>query len=238
MTPLTLNSISSSLAQAARRLGAGVMLNFNARGQEGELHLTPLLSSAPLSTETWLHSAVGAFCLSDAGAVLSLLGELPVAVEGDNQPWYWQLVSQRLSPAIAGSLGLIGPVEGDCPQGPLLHAQLHIRLGEERLHAQLAAPPETWLHWLQAPNWQGIRTSAHEALVLHIPLELGRLELTAEQVASLQPGDIVLPTLARFDCAGSGYLELANRQWAAQVNSRSGKLFLNLHHEESAQHEH
>ena len=238
MKPLALDPIPTALAQASRALGAGVTLNFQARGHDGELKLLPMLPGAPSSAETWLHTSVGPLCLSDAGAVLSLLGELPVAFEGDDQPWYWQLVSQRLSQGVAGALGAICPLDGDVPAVALLHARLHVRLGDERVQAQLAAPPETWLNWLQAPEWQRIRTALHEALVLQVPLQLGRLELSAEQLASLQPGDIVLPTQASFTCAGSGHLELASRYWAAQVSSRGEKLFLHLSHEEGGQHEH
>ncbi len=238
MTPLALGAISSVLAQASRALGAGVTLNFQARGHDGELKLLPMLPNAPSRAGTWLHTNVGPLCLGDAGAVLSLLGELPVTCEGDDQPWYWQLISQRLSQGVAGALGAISPLDGDAPAVALLHAQLHVRLGDERVQAQLAAPPQTWLNWLQAPEWQRIRTALHEALVMHIPLQLGQLELSAEQLASLQPGDIVLPAQASFTCDGSGHLALASRYWAAQVSSRGEKLFLNLRHEESSQHEH
>lgn len=240
MRRLPLRQLPADLAQASRALGAGVALAFSARGLDGELQLLPALpgSAAVAADASWLESAVGPLCLSDAGAVLSLLGELPVTLGGDEQLWYWQLLSQQLSPALAASLQLLAPAAQAPEDGPLLHARVHVRLGAEQLWAALAAPPQSWLNWLQAPAWRRLHSAVHEQLKLQFPVELGQLQLSAEQLASLQPGDIVLPTQTLFDCAGQGALNLAQQRWGAQLSAHGERLFLNLRHEESGHHEH
>ncbi|GAB0065909.1 hypothetical protein IBA8402_16700 [Pseudomonas syringae] len=69
------------------------------------------------------------------------------------------------------------------------------------------------------------------------PLIVGELSLTREQIASLRPGDVVLPARCRFDSAGQGSVTLAGRQWAARTDQQAQHLFLQLSHEEHSHHE-
>ncbi|MCF5637794.1 type III secretion system protein, partial [Pseudomonas syringae] len=69
------------------------------------------------------------------------------------------------------------------------------------------------------------------------PSTIGELSLTLEQLASLRPGDVVLPARCLFDSAGQGVLPLAGRSWAAQAEHQAQHLSLRLSHEEHSHHE-
>ncbi|KPY96154.1 Type III secretion protein HrcQa [Pseudomonas syringae pv. spinaceae] len=78
MNALCLRKVDPLLAQVSRELGAGQCLSFSAQGQQAELTLLPLIASDETPAKgVWLNTAVGALCLSDAEALLSLLGDIP-----------------------------------------------------------------------------------------------------------------------------------------------------------------
>ncbi|SDH58098.1 type III secretion protein Q [Pseudomonas flavescens] len=228
MNRLALRQVTARQAQATRALGAGVSAAFHARGLAGELCLVPLSAQAAAAPGTWFDSAIGPLHLSDAGAVLSLLGELPVSVAGAPQAWYWQALSQQLSPLIAESLSPLSMRESAPQAEAQLRCTLRVRLGEEIVHAQLATSAETLLDWLQAPLWQPRRRPFPATLELHEPLIVGLCELSGEQLATLRPGDVVIPSEARFDCDGHGVVTLAERRWIAQTQACGARLLLNL----------
>ncbi len=91
MSALRLRKVDALLAQATRALGAGRRLGFSARGQHAELSLLPQHEDARIPADgVWLNTAVGPLLLSDAEALLSLLGEVPLTLGGEYQAWYWQ----------------------------------------------------------------------------------------------------------------------------------------------------
>ncbi|MBD1554527.1 type III secretion system protein [Pseudomonas typographi] len=238
MTALALRQVPAAVASATRALGAGARLAFSAQGMAGTLSLEALPAGHGAATGLWLNSAVGALRLSDAGAVLSLLGEQPVVVEGEPQSWYWPFISQYLSTAVAHSLAPIEPLASAAPEGPLIECRLRVQRGEEQVHAYMGATPGTLLRWLSAPGWQRQHNALANTFAVPFPLVLGRATLTAEQLASLRPGDVLLPPQCLFDTEGHGQVELADQRWAARAHHHEHRLLLTLSHEENDHHEH
>ncbi|KPW87099.1 hypothetical protein [Pseudomonas syringae pv. coryli] len=237
MSALRLRKVDALLAQATRALGAGRRLGFSARGQHAELSLLPQHEDARIPADgVWLSTAVGPLLLSDAEALLSLLGEVPLTLGGEYQAWYWQLFNQRLSPVIADLLAPVAPFS-DAPTEPAIGCRVLVRLGSERLDAHLHAAPATLLRLLGSADWQVLNRNVDQSWSVATPLIVGELSLTLEQIASLRPGDVVLPARCRFDSAGQGSVTLAGRQWAARTDQQAQHLFLQLSHEEHSHHE-
>lgn len=257
-SPLTLREVSADVAEASRLLGAGVSCSYTAQGQRGELTLrlipddanrdgSPFVGPAlagNTSSLTWFDSAIGPFALSDAEAVLSLLGELPVTLGGEHQPWYWQLVNQRMNTELAELLCPLRPlsditalsVDDQRPATAPMTCRLHLRLGSQVLHAQLCADARVMLQLLGGHHWQPHRQNVAQDWPIRQPLVLGELSLSLDQLASLQPGDVLLPSLCHFDEEGGGRLLLAGRQWAVQTDSRAEQLYVRFSHEEDLGH--
>jgi type III secretion protein Q len=255
VSPLTLREVSSAVAEASRLLGAGMSCGYTAQGQRGELSLRlipdddrpPLVgpaSAGNASSLTWFDSALGRFALSDAEAVLSLLGELPVTLGGEHQPWYWQLVNQRMSAELAELLCPLRPLsditalsaDDQSPDAAPMTCRLQLRLGSQVLHGQLCADARFILQLLGSHHWQPRRQNVAQDWPVCQPLVLGELSLSLDQLASLQPGDVLLPSLCHFDDEGGGRLQLAGRQWAVQTDSRAQQLYVRFSHEEDLGH--
>ena len=238
MKKLNLRPVEPLLAKASRALGGGQRLSFTAQGQRGELRLLPCRQqSAPQATGVWLSSAVGPLCLDDAEALLSLLGELPLTLGSEQQAWYWQVFNQQLSPDIAELLAPIESFHGEPPASSLA-CRIQLRLGQQHIYASLHSAPETLLRLLQAGPWQALQRNLEDSWPVPSALILGELSLSLQQLASLRPGDVLLPSACHFDSQGHGQLKLAGRNWTAQTHNSGQQMFLQLGHEEYCAHEH
>lgn len=237
MRALSLRRVNHRFAQATRQLGQGLTLSFSAQGLPGELTLRPVTPGTFSSDDgVWLRSAIGLLRLSDAGAVLSLLGNAPAVLQGTHQPWYWQFLNQQLSAPIAALLAPIEPVEENSSGFDAgVHCRLQVRLGDESVHALLATDPDTLLRLLSAAPWQAHQPPLPDDWQVPHPLVIGQLALTLEQLTSLRPGDVVLPAHCQFDCEGNGRLDLAGRHWVVGTEAHAQRVYLRLSHEEDFQ---
>lgn len=238
MTTLNLRKVCALRARVTRELGAGQRLGLRVQDEDAELMLLPpLTETAAPASGVWLDSAVGALCLTDAEALLSLLGDAPLTLQGEQQAWYWQFFNQRLSPTIAALLAPLEPLP-EHPVTATVGCRVQVRRAGQTLHAQLHATPDCLLRLLRAGAWQARKQALDETWPVTTPLVLGELALTLEQLASLRPGDVVLPARCRFDSSGHGRLTLAGRQWAAHASDQAQQLYLRLSHEEHTPDEH
>jgi type III secretion protein Q len=238
MNALTLRKVDSTSALLSRCLGRGVSLHFGVQGKHGTLSLLPFIAGGAAEPQMyWFNSAAGVFGLSDAEAILTLLGELPVTLAGEFQPWYWQVLNQQMSPAVAELLCPLEPLS-DITALPaaVMTCRIQVKLGAQSLHGLFRADATTLLRMLDAAPWQAHRQPPDDNGLITQPLELGHLSLTLAQLASLQPGDVLLPSLCHFDSDGKGRLQLGGRQWAVQTDSHQGRLSVQLSHEEPLEH--
>jgi type III secretion protein Q len=241
LKPLALRPVDPVLANATRALGSGVTLAFSVADEVGALTLQLCPAEQAIDAGVGLNTAVGALWLSDASAVLSLVSEQPVVMGGPAQPWYWQFISQQLSPQVARGLAplslLAEPFTEPAPTEQRVQCRLTVDRGADHLYAYLSAAPDTLLRWLRMPGWTPLLEPVADSFDLPFPLILARASLTAEQLASLRPGDVLLPQQCLFDPQGSGHVDLAGRRWASHTTDIAGQLCLTLSHEEYSDHE-
>lgn len=225
---LVLPTVGSEDASARRLLGVGVRLPFEVAGETGLLELTPGGAAAG-STRCVLACAHGVFTLDEPGAVLSLFGECPVvlpAEPGPDDAWFWSLFQQTLSEPLHQAFGFIKPAVGPAVQG--IACRLDVRVGAARVTSHLEMTGATLLGLLRATPWQRRTAPGIAGFALHVPLELGHLALAAGQLATLRPGDVLVPQTALFDSSGQGLIRLGRHCLQVRVHSRAAPLRLTL----------
>ncbi|AEA71889.1 hypothetical protein PHLH3_57320 [Pseudomonas sp. St386] len=224
---LALPTVGSEDATARRLLGIGVRLPFEVAGEEGLLELTP--GGTAGGTPCVLACAHGVFTLDEPGAVLSLFGECPVvlpAEPGPDDAWFWSLFQQTLGEPLRQAFGFIKPAAGPAVQG--IACRLDVRVGAARVTSHLEMTGATLLGLLRATPWQRPAAPGIAGFVLHVPLELGHLALAAGQLATLRPGDVLVPQTALFDSSGQGLIRLGRHCLQVRVHSRAAPLRLTL----------
>ncbi|SDB66730.1 type III secretion protein Q [Pseudomonas sp. NFACC23-1] len=225
---LVLPTVGSEDATARRLLGIGVRLPFEVAGETGLLELTPGGVAAG-STPCVLACAHGVFTLDEPGAVLSLFGECPVvlpAEPGPDDTWFWSLFQQTLSEPLRQAFGFIKPAAEPAVQG--IACRLDVRVGTARVTSHLEMTGATLLGLLRTDPWQRRAAPRIEGFALRVPLELGHLALAAGQVATLRPGDVLVPQTALFDSSGQGLIRLGRHCLQVRVHSRAAPLRLTL----------
>ncbi|MGB3125108.1 MAG: type III secretion system protein [Pseudomonas sp.] len=240
MKALALRRVSSTFASACQALGRGRWLAFNSGNEPGYLTVGPLLPSGSYPDDPRLNLASkhGPLQLSNADALLSLLGETPVIAAGDLQPWYWQLINQQFSDAIYDLLSPLEPLpEVDSPRPDCLECRISAERGSERVHGVLKCCADTLLRLFDGADWQPIEQPWPGDWPLHYPLELGHLQLTVNELRSLRPGDVLLPANPRFTPQGQGNVQLGERLWRVHSETLNDHLQLRLIHEEDLHHE-
>lgn len=240
MKALVLRRMSSTVANACQALGRGRWLAYGSGETSGYLTLGPLLppGSYPDDLRLNLSGKHGPLQLSNADALLSLLGETPVIAAGELQPWYWQLINQQFPDAIYDLLSPLEPSPLACPpQAECLECRISVERGGERVHGVVKCSADTLLQLFDAAPWHYLEQQWPHDWPLHYPLELGRLQLSVNELRSLRPGDVLLPATPRFDPQGQGRLQLGERLWRVHSETLNVHLQLRLIHEEDLHHE-
>lgn len=106
--------------------------------------------------------------------------------------------------------------------------RLDVRVGAARVTSHLEMTGATLLGLLRATPWQRPAAPGIAGFVLHVPLELGHLALAAGQLATLRPGDVLVPQTALFDSSGQGLIRLGRHCLQVRVHSRAAPLRLTL----------
>jgi type III secretion protein Q len=230
MRTLRLRRVNRSVAQVSRQIGAGVTLSFTTHGLPGRLILSQIdAGQLMINDGVALSTAAGPLRLSDAGPVLSLLGNSPVVLEGIQQSWYWQYVNQQLSRPIAALLAPIVPIENDGDLADaLMSCSLQVRLGEESVYSVLSASARTLLNLLSRGRWLPHQRDLPDDWQVTHPVLLGQVSLTLEQLTSLRPGDVLLPSLCHFDTDGNGHLQIAGDRWRVGTEKKNDRLVVRL----------
>lgn len=208
---LDLRAISNAEASARQRIGSGLSLPFELDQQQGWLDLRLSASPNPARNESQLDSAAGALRLTEAEALLGLLSSCPALMPqaesaNDEHHWYWQLYNHYLSPELRELFGDLQPL--DAPPTPGLDCLLQARINGLRVSARLSAQPATLLDLLDRGQWQAESAAMPWQWPISVPLLLGHLNLSPSQLASLRPGDVLLPDHSLFTPDGQGTLQL------------------------------
>lgn len=236
MNALRLRAVSASIAAACRALGRGRRLEFSSDQERVHLTVGPRVMPDMARPQPALHllSQHGTLLLSNAEALLSLCGEVPVIASGPSQDWYWQLISQHLGRTLRD---LLSPLEPGPVSAPALHERIDCRISAERageqVHGVLSCSAVTLLRLFDAAPWHCVERPLPADWPLRYPLVVGRMNLTVSQLRSLRPGDVLLPEQPLFDIHGAGRLQLGNQVWAVNSPIGDDPLQLQLIHKEN-----
>lgn len=228
MPMLTLTLINGETAAARRRLGCGLRLPFQVAGQDGELRLEP--GHAPTDVEVQcFETACGVLAFTEAGPLLSLLGECPVALAStgnDPDSWFWALFQYHLSPQVSALLGSVRLLDAELPKG--FGCRLCVSLGASRLESYVWLTPESFLALCEAGPWRSTAAPLPASFQLSIAVPVGRVQLPIAQVRSLQAGDVLVLEQTFFQAQGSGYVQVGKQRLHGRIDSSTGPVCLTL----------
>jgi type III secretion protein Q len=239
MKKLSLRRLSSTAAMASLTLGRGRFLEFTSGAEKIRMTLGPLTPCGAIADERWigLSSRHGPLLLSNADALLSLCGEVPVLTVQPPQAWYWQLINQKMAPMLSDLLAPLAPLAEEPVLDDRWDCRVLIERNGEKTYGTLSLGAESLLQILNDAPWRFIEQTVPERWVLAHPVIVGRMDLLVNQLRSLRPGDVLLPAEAVFDVQGRGNLQLGNQRWAVCSEDRNDHLQLRLIHEEGSIHE-
>lgn len=228
VAPITLPRLDATTVAAGQRLGRGLRYAFQVAGEPGELLLTPGRvpeGGVSLSFE----SRCGVFTLSDAGPLLSLFGECPVVLAetgNDPQSWFWGHFEQRMSAQLLALFGFLRPFADR--QSDEFECCLSVVLGPSRSIGRLMMTAHSLLALCAAGQWQAVKATLPECLAVPVPVVLGSLALTVEQLRTLRAGDVLAPEHLLFNADGEGQLRVGRWRIKSQIDDEVGRRRLTL----------
>lgn len=239
MTPLaqTLRHISQAQATLSRQLASAQRFAFTLEGQPGELRMQLAHDAHVVGAESGWRCHDGTLWLDNAAPLLSLLSACPALLPGKHDSnetvtRYWTHYNQALSPALRELFGEIQPLlpaqpdsvaasDDNTHSGDNTSAELTLWLevirGDFRIRSRLRTSFHTVQRWQSRPGWHAPRSVLPNHLAIRLPLTLADVTLSQEQLASLEPGDVICPHRQYFSPQGDGSITLADRRLAGQL---------------------
>ncbi|UPT55856.1 type III secretion system cytoplasmic ring protein SctQ [Dickeya zeae] len=239
MTPLaqTLRHISQAQATLSRQLASAQRFAFTLEGQPGELRMQLAHDAPVVGAESGWRCHDGTLWLDNAAPLLSLLSACPALLPGKHDSnetvtRYWTHYNQALSPALRELFGEIQPLlpaqpdsvaasDDNTHSGDNTSAELTLWLeviqGDFRIRSRLRTSFHTVQRWQSRPGWHAPRSVLPNHLAIRLPLILADVTLSQEQLASLEPGDVICPHRQYFSPQGDGSITLADRRLAGQL---------------------
>ncbi|WP_263062911.1 FliM/FliN family flagellar motor switch protein [Dickeya dadantii] len=228
MIPLarTLRPVSQARAALSRQLAAAHRFAFMLDGQPGELRLQLADDAPPVRQESRWRCHAGTLWLDDnAAPLLSLLSACPALVPGpdddaETADWYWTQYNHHLSPALRELFGEIRPASSQPPDSAEhddLTLWLEVIRGDFRVRSRLRTSTKTLRQWQSQPGWYAPRYPLPGHLAMRVPLVLADVTLSHEQLATLEPGDLICPLKQYFSPQGNGCITLADRRLTGQL---------------------
>ncbi|WP_226067761.1 type III secretion system cytoplasmic ring protein SctQ [Dickeya zeae] len=239
MIPLaqTLRHISQAQAALSRQLASAQRFTFTLEGQPGELRMQLADDAPAVGAESGWRCHDGSLWLDNAAPLLSLLSACPALLPGKHDSnetvtRYWTHYNQALSPALRELFGEIQPLlpaqpdsvaasDNNTHSGDNTSAELTLWLevirGDFRIRSRLRTSFHTVQRWQSRPGWHAPRSVLPNHLAIRLPLILANVTLSQEQLASLEPGDVICPHRQYFSPQGDGSITLADRRLAGQL---------------------
>ncbi|AUQ25694.1 type III secretion system cytoplasmic ring protein SctQ [Dickeya zeae] len=239
MIPLaqTLRHISQAQAALSRQLASAQRFAFTLEGQPGELRMQLADDAPAVGAESGWRCHDGSLWLDNAAPLLSLLSACPALLPGKHDSnetvtRYWTHYNQALSPALRELFGEIQPLlpaqpdsvaasDNNTHSGDNTSAELTLWLevirGDFRIRSRLRTSFHTVQRWQSRPGWHAPRSVLPNHLAIRLPLILADVTLSQEQLASLEPGDVICPHRQYFSPQGDGSITLADRRLAGQL---------------------
>ncbi|ACZ76742.1 type III secretion system apparatus protein YscQ/HrcQ [Dickeya parazeae Ech586] len=239
MIPLaqTLRHISQAQAALSRQLASAQRFAFTLEGQQGELRIQLADDAPAVGAESGWRCHDGTLWLDNAAPLLSLLSACPALLPGEHDSnetvtRYWTHYNQALSPALRELFGEIQPLSPAQPDfvaasddnahsGDNTSAELTLWLevirGDFRIRSRLRMSFHTVQRWLCRPGWYAPHATLPSHLAIRLPLTLADVTLSPEQLASLEPGDVICPHRQYFSPQGDGSITLADRRLTGQL---------------------
>ncbi|WP_107759513.1 FliM/FliN family flagellar motor switch protein [Dickeya sp. Secpp 1600] len=228
MIPLTrtLRPVSQARAALSRQLASAHRFAFMLDGQPGELRLQLADDAPPGGQESRWRCHAGTLWLDDnAAPLLSLLSACPALTPGpdvaaETADWYWTQYNHHLSPALRELFGEIQPASSPQPDSEAhgdLTLWLEVMRGDFRVRSRLRTSTRTLQQWQSQPGWYAPRYPLPGHLAMRVPLTLADVTLSHEQLATLEPGDLICPLKQYFSPQGNGCITLADRRLTGQL---------------------
>ncbi|MEI7377283.1 type III secretion system cytoplasmic ring protein SctQ [Dickeya chrysanthemi] len=239
MIPLaqTLRPVSRARAALSRQLATAHRFAFMLDGQPGELRLQLAQEAVPDAQESGWRCHAGTLWLDNAAPLLSLFSACPALLPGphdseDAVHWYWTHYNQALSPTLRDLFGEFQPLFPaptghstlpDKTQPPDDSAPAEVTLwldarrGDFRVRSRLRTSHQTLQQWLSRPGWSAPRYPLPGHLAIRVPLTLAEVTLSHEQLAHLEPGDLICPLKQYFSPQGDGSITLADRRLTGRL---------------------
>ena len=228
IAPITLPQLDATTVAACRRLGRGLRYSFQVAGEPGELLLEP--GRAPEGGVcVSFESRCGVITLSDAGPLLSLFGECPVVLAetgNDPQSWFWGHFEQRMSAQLTALFGFLRPLADRQPGA--FECCLSVVLGQSRSIGRLMMTARSLLALCDAGQWQAVKAPLPACFAVPVPVVLGYLPLTVEQLRTVRPGDVLVPERPLFSGDGVGQLSVGRLRLQLQIDDDGGRRCLTV----------
>ena len=223
VAPITLPQLDATTVQACWRLGRGLRYSFQVAGEPGELLLEPGRAPGGGACVSF-ESRCGVFTLSDAGPLLSLFGECPVVLAetgNDPQSWFWAHFEQRMSAQLRALFGYLRPLADR--QVGAFECCLSVVLGPSRSIGRLMLAAHSLLALCEAGQWQAVKAPLPDCFAVPVPVVLGYLPLTVEQLRRVRPGDVLVPERLLFSGDGVGQLRIGRWRITSQIDDEGGR---------------
>ncbi len=226
---LKLRPLPQAQAEIRRRIGQGLVLDFQLADRQGTLTLYQASEKAAGNGVTFA-TDLGPLRLYQASPLLSLLATCPAllddndTVEPDEGHWYWPFYNQCLSPRLHQLFGQLVPRRLELDDG--LPCVFEAQLDGQTVRSDALLPLDTARRLLAQPGWRPLTNITGPGWRLSPPLLLGRTALTMGQLRSLRPGDIVLPQQTYFQPDGTGHLVLGRLRLHGQLDNHPNPHFV------------
>lgn len=228
MPSLTLPLIKGDTVAARRRLGRGLCLPFQVAAKRGELRLDPG-QFAGQGEAMCFETARGVLAFTEAGPLLSLLGECPVTLaKAGNDPdsWFWALFQHHLSPQVRALLGFVRLLKTERPTG--FGCRISVTLGASRVTGYVWLTPNSFLALCDAAVWRAVAAPLPVTFPLALPVILGSVQLPMRQVRGLRAGDVLVLEQPFFRADGTGHVSAGRQRLLGRIGDETGPLCLTV----------